>query len=201
MAQPQSYTREKNFLNDNSSATDHAAINSELDDVSLSINGLRGNLALIQSDDGALSAGVVDKNSLSQEVLDLVTGASLLVVKGDQGDVGPSFNSDYFGLFADRHLFDEQVAGYSFLALDEGKLYLKLSDTSGDWSQGYTFGRGEKGEKGDAGAPGVNGTNGTDGLITSVELAVSTVSLIGKSQLSISLEQVGGKLQLKVEAI
>lgn len=52
MAQPAAYNRTKNFVSNAGGQTDHSAINSELDNVALSINQIRNNLALIQSDDG-----------------------------------------------------------------------------------------------------------------------------------------------------
>jgi hypothetical protein len=52
MGQPQAYKRSKNFVENAGAATDHSAINAELDNVALSINQLRANIALIQNDAG-----------------------------------------------------------------------------------------------------------------------------------------------------
>ena len=47
------------------------------------------------------------------------------------------------------------------MAVDNGMLYFKLSNASGDWSSGYAFG---KGPKGDTGAQGPQGPIGLTGL-------------------------------------
>lgn len=52
MAQPTAYSRTKNFTDEAGSATDHSSINSELDNIALSISQIRTNLALIQDDAG-----------------------------------------------------------------------------------------------------------------------------------------------------
>lgn len=64
MAQPPAYNRVKDFGADHGDETDNEAINTELDAVSLSISGIRRNLALIQRDDGGLCNGIVTKDSL-----------------------------------------------------------------------------------------------------------------------------------------
>lgn len=55
MPQPIAYNRTKNFAAQVGSNTDHPAINAELDNVALTANQLRANLARIQNDDGSLS--------------------------------------------------------------------------------------------------------------------------------------------------
>ena len=74
---------------------------------------------------------------------------------GAKGDRGDAFTVNAIGTFAQRTLYDNQVAGFSFLALDvevDGStiphIYFKKSATSGDWSTGIPFGRGEKGDVG-----------------------------------------------------
>ena len=47
-------------------------------------------------------------------------------------------------------------------ATDEGNIYIKNSDTSGDWSDAIAF-RGEKGDKGDKGDAGEQGPQGETG--------------------------------------
>lgn len=73
--------------------------------------------------------------------------------KGDKGDVGASFIATVSDLRSERDNYADQEKGFSFLAIDEGKLYWKLSDAN-EWSSGYSFGPGEKGDKGDQGLPG-----------------------------------------------
>lgn len=78
--------------------------------------------------------------------------------KGEKGEVGASFIASVSDLRSERGKYNDQTKGFSFLAIDEGKVYWKLSDTESDtaWSQGFSFGSGEKGEKGD---PGEDGTS------------------------------------------
>ncbi len=72
MAQPQKYDRTHDFEGDDDLSK--SALNTELDNVSVSINGLRENLALIQNDDGSLKAGVVTIDSLAPDILDHMSG-------------------------------------------------------------------------------------------------------------------------------
>ena len=109
--------------------------------------------------------------------------------KGEQGERGAAFKIDATGTLEERSQYDAEAKDFSFLATDDGNVYIKASDTSGDWSSPIPFkgDPGEKGEKGDpgekgeqgpagpqgptgptgatgpAGASGANGTNGTDG--------------------------------------
>ena len=45
-------------------------------------------------------------------------------------------DADARDTFANRNLYDLQPKGFSFLAIDTGFMYFKLSNTSGDWSDG-----------------------------------------------------------------
>lgn len=76
---------------------------------------------------------------------------SFVVPKGDKGDRGEAFQVNSVGLFASRSLYDTQIAGFSFLAIDQATIYFKMSNTSGDWSTGAPFGKGDKGDTGDTG--------------------------------------------------
>ncbi len=58
------YTRRKDFTQDDGDQTDHAALNAEFDAASVSIQRLRSNLALLQRDDGALQDGLVNADTL-----------------------------------------------------------------------------------------------------------------------------------------
>jgi hypothetical protein len=62
---------------------------------------------------------------------------------------------------SERAAYDAADKGFSFLAMDTGLLYFKLSAQVADWSTGYTFG---KGEKGDPGPRGIQGQRGIQGL-------------------------------------
>lgn len=69
------------------------------------------------------------------------------VQKGEPGEDGKSFSVDETGPMSERTQYDAESAGFSFLATDEGNLYIKNSADSGDWSDAIPF-QGEKGENG-----------------------------------------------------
>ena len=231
MAQPSKYSRRKNFAENNGDQTDHSSINAEFDAVGSSVNQVIANMALLQSDDGKLMPGVVGIDQISDEAQ-----RELQARVGPQGDVGPqgaqgpigpegprgpagaSFVADASGLSSEKHYFDSQRKGFSFLAMDVGLLYWKLSDDIGDWSSGFEFGqgpegpqgeRGEKGErgetgltgpKGDQGEQGVPGADGEDGIVTEIDTAKKSVNVIGKRTVSVQLKLSGGKLSVEITA-
>lgn len=82
--------------------------------------------------------------------------------KGEKGDRGAAFTIDASGTLVDRSIYDSEVAGFSYLATDNGCVYIKNSSSSGDWSNGVQF-KGDKGDKGDTGVPGVQGEKGEKG--------------------------------------
>ena len=69
-------------------------------------------------------------------------------VAGEQGD---PLRVDELDTIDRRYLFDDKNKGFSFLAIDEGKIYFKLTNGIGDWTEGFPFGQGIKGEKGEKG--------------------------------------------------
>lgn len=77
-------------------------------------------------------------------------------IQGETGATGPqgdAYPIGVEGLFTGRAAYDGEAANFSYLAVDTATLYWKLSATSGDWSSGVTFGKGEtglQGEKGDS---------------------------------------------------
>lgn len=73
------------------------------------------------------------------------------IPQGTKGDKGDNFTVNAVGLLSQKSLYDLQVTGFSFLALDEALIYFKLSATSADWSLGSPFGKGEKGDTGATG--------------------------------------------------
>lgn len=173
MSQAPAYNREKNFLDNNPDRTDHGAINRELDSVSLSVNALRDNLALIQDDDGGLAPGIVDVAQLTPEAQANLSQPGPAGpqgpqgVQGIEGPLGPpgaSFDADARDLAANRGLYDNRLKGFSFLAIDTGLLSFKLSATVGDWSAGFPFGKGERGDRGPQGVQGLQGLRGQQGL-------------------------------------
>lgn len=227
MPQAPAYNRTKNFLENNPDRTDHAAINAELDKVALSVNQLRANAALLQNDDGTLKDAIVTLASLAPDVVTGLTGPQGPTgptgpagpqgpqgVQGPKGDTGASFDADARDLFANRNLYNLQPKGFSFLAIDTGFLYFKQSNTSGDWSAGKEFGKGETGATGPAGPTGPTGpqglqgiqgvagptgpagADGADGVVTSVDTALKTASLIGRTSVNAQLQVVAGQLRI-----
>lgn len=69
MAQPQKYEREHDFTLDEQGDVDTVAINTELDSAALTIEGLRRNLALIQTDEGDLKPGIVHYGNLGADIV------------------------------------------------------------------------------------------------------------------------------------
>lgn len=190
------YARSKNFQSDAGDRTDHNAINAELDKVAQAIDALSNKIDLILKDDNTLEAGLVLPDAISQQVLNLMTGTDVLTIQGPKGDIGASFRADYRGLASERVTFDAERKGFCFLAIDTGMLYFKLSATSGDWSTGYTF---AKGDKGNPGAPGVKGDTGSDGVsgaVTTVDTATQTQTLVGRTSVSARLVLSGGLLSV-----
>ena len=82
---------------------------------------------------------------------------------GSQGPSGADFQPDAIGTLATRSTHDTQVAGFSFLATDNSKLYFKLTSASGNWSAGIDFGVGPAGPMGPQGPQGTQGTQGIQG--------------------------------------
>jgi hypothetical protein len=227
MPQATAYSRIKNFLENNPDRTDHAAINAELDRVSLSINQLRGNATLLQNDDGALRNAIVTLANLAPDVVTGLTGpqgpqgqtgpagpTGPQGPQGPRGETGASFAADARDTFANRGLYNLQPRGFSFLAMDTGLLYWKLSNASGDWSAGVQFGRGDTGASGPAGPQGPQGlqglqgiqgltgpqgpagTNGLNGVVTSIDAGLKTASLIGRTSVNVQLQVIGGQLRI-----
>jgi hypothetical protein len=70
------------------------------------------------------------------------------IPQGIQGIRGEAFTVNSVGLATDKPLYDAQIKGFSFLAIDSALIYFKLSNTSGDWSIGAPFGKGDQGNTG-----------------------------------------------------
>lgn len=90
--------------------------------------------------------------------------------QGPKGDKGDSFTVGDTGTLAARSTHDTKAAGFSYLATDNGMLYIRQGTTG--WSAGIPFGKGEKGDigatgpkgdKGDTGAAGATGPTGPQG--------------------------------------
>lgn len=76
MAQPQKYERSHDFAHDEPSNIEVSALNSEFDGVSVSIEGIRENLAIIQNDDGSLVHGIVKLETLGADVMKAFSGVA-----------------------------------------------------------------------------------------------------------------------------
>lgn len=224
--QAQAYNRTKNFTENNPDRTDHAALNSELDKAAVSINALRANLDLLQKDDGTLENAIINLANLTEESIFAlrvpgdqgIQGAQgergIQGIQGEKGDVGASFDPDVRDLFSNRNLYNLQPKGFSFLAMDTGNLYFKLSNSSADWSTGFAYGKGEtgavgaqgiqgiqgiqglQGVKGDTGATGAPGADGLDGAITAIDATTKTASLVGRTSVSARLVITAGVLSI-----
>ncbi len=87
---------------------------------------------------------------------DAVSGKFILnIPQGSTGPRGEAFQVNSVGTLANRALYDTQLANFSYLATDvqvDGKtvphIYFKKSATSGDWSDGSPFGKGDTGDTG-----------------------------------------------------
>ncbi len=221
MAQAQTYSRSKDFSENNVDQVDLPAINAEFDNLGSVVNTINANLQQIQADDGGLldeSIGLEKLTPEAREALQGKDGKDGVDGKdgedgapGERGPQGVSFEADAQGLIAERSLYDAQAEGFSFLAIDEGKLYWKLSRAIGDWSQPAEFGQGPEGPqgpqgpKGERGLPGNDGAKGPqgpqgepgeDGVVTVVDTQTQRVSLVGKRYLNVQLKIAEGKLSL-----
>ena len=82
---------------------------------------------------------------------------------GQKGERGESFAVNAVGVSSDLAKYANKEKGFSFLDTDKRLLYIKISDTSGEWSDLISFGKGEKGDKGDTGPRGIQGERGPAG--------------------------------------
>lgn len=73
------------------------------------------------------------------------------IPKGDKGDRGEAFKVNAIGTFAGRTAYDDQPKDFSYFASDLSLIYFKNSNTTGDWTSGIPFGKGDKGDIGDTG--------------------------------------------------
>lgn len=213
------YNRSKNFTENNPDRTDHASLNAELDKISVSVNELRENAAKIQKDDGTLSESIISIENIKPETIQLLKVPGQPGKDGKDGkdgenwpvvndELGPWFKVDARDLLANRGFYGQAKKGFSFLALDVGQLFLKLSDAVDDWSTGFPFGKGEKGDTvvGPIGPPGVGtrgpmgppgqGIPGIDGIVTNIDTTLKTASLIGRSSVNARLVINNGVLSI-----
>lgn len=231
MSQPEAYKRRLDFKQQNGDQTNHAGINEEFDSVSNSIESIVDVIVGLLEDDGQIKRGLIDVDALSESAQRELKGR-----QGDKGDtgpqgeqgepgpqggrgpIGPAYQPDASDVLVARPAYDAREKGFGFLALDEGKLYFKLSDTAAEWSEGYVYGKGpqgdrgpqgEKGEQGERGLVGAQGEPGEkgdpgepgkDGLVTSVDTSAKSISIVGKRTVTAQLQIVDGVLSIRLDA-
>lgn len=99
---------------------------------------------------GSTTTAVAGSNA--SVVYDTNSGKFHFVIpQGIKGDKGDAFTINARGTTEQRSLYDNEVAGFSFFDLNTSQLYLKLTNDSGNWSDGIQFGKGDPGEDGAAG--------------------------------------------------
>jgi len=135
-------------------------------------------------------AQTLDAGQSVKVTYDVNTGVWLISIpKGDKGDKGDAFQVNSVGALADRGLYDSQQKGFSFLALDESKIYFKLSDADADWSAGSPFGKGEKGDQG-VGISGITKTATSGNIdtytITYTDATIQTFDVINSDVSSVN---------------
>lgn len=84
-------------------------------------------------------------------------------IRGAKGIDGTSFQVNATGTLAGRDTHNAKPAGFAYLATDNGLLYIRETATSGVWSPGIPFGKGDKGDTGDRGPQGLKGDKGDKG--------------------------------------
>ena len=141
----------------------------------INVATMEANVENIQASIHAITIGTVttvsvDANGNSQDADASYDGATSTLnlsipvgstgIQGTQGIQGPvgadgirgdAYEPDAEGLSTERTTYDSEIKTFSFLSIDEGLLFFKLSSTSGDWSEGYPFLQGPEGEKGEDG--------------------------------------------------
>nr|WP_321525798.1 hypothetical protein [uncultured Cohaesibacter sp.] len=83
--------------------------------------------------------------------------------QGPEGPMGESYEVDSMGLRVNRADYDTMPFMWSYLAIDEGMIYWKASNTIAHWTDGIAFGRGPTGSQGPQGPQGVKGEKGDIG--------------------------------------
>jgi hypothetical protein len=84
-----------------------------------------------------------------------------VLIPGPAGPPGEDFEIDATGLRVERDTHDGEPRGFTFLATDEGLLYIKEED---GWSEGVPLLAGPQGEPGEAGPQGERGASISVGM-------------------------------------
>ena len=98
----------------------------------------KGNFYPVEKDTLSQTEGVFyidSKPYLAYDNVDTFTGVWTVYLSGGvNGKDGQSLKYDEVGLKENLSQYDGKPYKFSYLAYDTGELYIKLSDTSGDWS-------------------------------------------------------------------
>lgn len=81
---------------------------------------------------------------------------TFVIPKGDKGDRGDAYQVNALGLTPEKVNYENQSTGFSFLDIQAGLIYFKLSGATADWSAGFPFGQGPQGLQGNQGVGIVN---------------------------------------------
>ena len=73
-------------------------------------------------------------------------------IQGIQGPQGDGLEIGATGTLAERDAYDTEPAGFAYVDVPNGHLYIRETATPGVWSDPIDFGKGEKGDTGDSGA-------------------------------------------------
>lgn len=167
-------TNATNIANINTNATNIVAIqNASANAISAlaSKNSADADVVLTHADVVKTNADVVTttaKALIASQVLTMTANASTLVSgslasasynpttgimsfgipTGPKGDKGDAFVINALGTLAGRSAYDLQPINFTYYATDIGEIYFKLSATSGNWSVGSPFGKGDTGDTG-----------------------------------------------------
>lgn len=104
---------------------------------------------------------------------------------GVQGERGQGLVVDHRGPLSELSTVDAAFPGFTFLDIENNRLYIKQSESHGDWSA-FDY---MKGEKGDTGSPGIQGEKG-QGISVDYYTSDFMVSYLTNPQVSHQLNDV-----------
>ena len=132
----------------------------------------------VRRSDGALQNNIVTADALAPDL------------------VLPLYTPDAKGLSAEKTAYDGSAKGFSFLDITLGKVYWKLSNTSGDWSTGRDFATGAAGAAGPQGPQGLQGPAGAPGEVTTADMTTAIATAVAPKA---DLASVTASLATKVD--
>lgn len=167
-------TNATNINSINTNAANITAIQNASENASSALaskNSTAADVILTHADVVLTHADVVTctaKAVIANKILNMTAGASTLtagspasasfnpttgvmtfgIPTGPTGAKGDPFVINALGLDAGKTTYDSQPTGFSYFATDTALIYFKLSATSGNWSVGTPFGKGDTGDTG-----------------------------------------------------